>query len=189
MNNRAISTQRPPKKRSKRKPHVRRGRWQKRFLTQLELTGNVRMACAVARVERSTVYKARWQAEAERGAAEQETDATKAALKIFDDFAARWDRAMEIACDRLEEEAWRRGHDGWLEPVFYQGEATGAIKRYSDTLLVLLLKAHRPEKYRERFENMGNPLFALTQITADEMAKARSETAEWERKQFIVNET
>lgn len=187
MNNRAISTHRSPGKRPKRKPHAQRGRWQKRFLTQLEMTGNVRMACAAARIERSTAYKARWQAEAKRAAADQGIEAVKSAFKILDDFAAKWDQAKEIACDRLEEEAWRRGHDGWLEPVFYQGEPKGAIKRYSDMLLALLLKAHRPEKYRERFENMGNPLFAITQITADELAKARSEAAEWERKQF--NET
>jgi len=28
----------------------------------------------------------------------------------------------------------------------------GCIKEYSDTLLIFLLKAHRPKKYRERYD-------------------------------------
>ena len=36
------------------------------------------------------------------------------------------------------------------EPVFYQGAQCGAVRKYSDTLLIFMLKARRPEKYRER---------------------------------------
>ena len=38
------------------------------------------------------------------------------------------------------------------EEVFYQGEECGRILRYSDSLMMFLLKAHRPAKFRERME-------------------------------------
>lgn len=47
------------------------------------------------------------------------------------DFAAAWAESMEDACDRLEEVARLRAEES------------------SDTLLIFLLKAHRPAKYRE----------------------------------------
>jgi hypothetical protein len=34
--------------------------------------------------------------------------------------------------------------------VYHRGREIGEVREYSDTLLVHLLKAHRPEKYRER---------------------------------------
>lgn len=49
-------------------------------------------------------------------------------------FASRWDDALEQACDLLEFEAKKRAMQG------------------SDTLLIFLLKAHRPDKYRERLD-------------------------------------
>src|SRR5689334_17255625 len=48
------------------------------------------------------------------------------------DFAAAWDSALERGADGLEDEARRRAMAG------------------SDLLLIFLLKALRPEKYRER---------------------------------------
>lgn len=55
-------------------------------------------------------------------------------------FRAAWDDALEDACDRLEEIAAGRAESG------------------SDTLMIFLLKAHRPEKYREsvRHEHAGS---------------------------------
>ena len=34
------------------------------------------------------------------------------------------------------------------EPVFYRGRQCGAIRHYSDRLLIVLLKAWTPENYR-----------------------------------------
>ena len=47
------------------------------------------------------------------------------------EFAARWDDAIEEGTDNLEEIAMRRAKEG------------------SDTLTIFLLKARRPDKYRE----------------------------------------
>ena len=43
-------------------------------------------------------------------------------LKADQEFAAAFENAKEDAGDLLEEEARRRAHDGWLEPVFRKGE-------------------------------------------------------------------
>src|SRR5436305_14060004 len=53
--------------------------------------------------------------------------------RLRPEFAAAWDEAREDAYDSLEEIAWQRA------------------KRSSDTLLIFLMKANRPEKYREQF--------------------------------------
>ncbi len=65
-------------------------------------------------------------------------------------FAADWDSAVEEGTDRIEDEALRRAVDGWDEPVYHQGVMCGTVRRYSDGLLTMLLKARRPEKYRDR---------------------------------------
>jgi hypothetical protein len=39
--------------------------------------------------------------------------------------------------------------EGVEEPIVYQGEITNTVRRYSDTLLIFLLKARRPEKFRD----------------------------------------
>lgn len=49
----------------------------------------------------------------------------------------------------MEAEAFRRGVKGTEKPVFHQGVECGRIREYSDTLLITLLKANRPAKYRE----------------------------------------
>jgi len=52
------------------------------------------------------------------------------------DFREQTDLAIEIAIDALEEEAYKRATEG-----------------RSDTLLMFLLRAHRPEKYRESYRH------------------------------------
>jgi hypothetical protein len=127
-------------------------RWQKAFLSALAVNGNVTSAAKAARVNRQAVYRVRDEDEA---------------------FAALWEEALAQAGDSLEEEAIRRARDGVNEPVIYQGELCGlwvdehgtrvdagtpgasflplTVKKYSDTLLIFLLKGHKPDKFRENF--------------------------------------
>src|SRR5690606_10953200 len=100
-----------------------------RFLAELARMANVSAAAKKAGVPRSTAYD--W-------------------YKADEAFAAGWDDAVEVAVDSLEKEAWRRARDGVLKPVYQKGEKVGQVREYSDQLMVTLLKAHRPEKYRER---------------------------------------
>lgn len=99
------------------------------FATVIESGGNITRACEAFTYSRRSVYE--WKA-------------------ADPQFAARLDDAVEKGTDVLEEEAKRRAHDGWEEPVFYQGAQCGAVRKYSDTLLIFLLKGNRPDKYRER---------------------------------------
>lgn len=102
--------------------------WQNKFIQRLVQTGNVSAACKRARISRQHAYEVRGQDEV---------------------FKAAWDEALEIATEALEFEARRRAAVGVLEPVFHQGLQVGTIRRYSDTLLIFLLKAHKPNTYRD----------------------------------------
>ena len=70
------------------------------------------------------------------------------------DFDEQCREAIEQGYDLYEEEARRRAVDGVVEPVFYkgmlvvdtEGEPMG-IKKYSDKLLEMLLKACKPRKF------------------------------------------
>jgi len=74
------------------------------------------------------------------------------------EYAAIFTRMREEVTDLLEEEAWRRAREGVTEDVFYRGEKVGEITRYSDTLLIFLLKGANPRKYAE---------FSKHEITGD----------------------
>ena len=131
--------------------------WRKGFLAALELTGNVTAAATAAGIERTTAYKARYRSE--------ETESRV--------FAKAWDEALEHATDLMEIEARRRALDGVEEPVYYKGEIVGGVRKYSDLLLIFMLKAHRPEKYREnlRVEHAGSVTVRTLADIAQEIAE------------------
>lgn len=105
------------------------------FLAAFRETGNVRLACEAAEVGRSSHY--RW-------------------LDEDPEYREGFGLAKEDAADILEAEAKRRAVEGVEEPTgWYKGEPGGYIRRYSDTLLIFLLKGLKPEVYRERLEVRG----------------------------------
>ncbi len=73
-------------------------------------------------------------------------------------FAVRHEAAIAVGTDALEDEAVRRAHEGTVKPVFYRGEKLGQLREYSDGLLLALLKARRPEKFKDHrvHEPTGN---------------------------------
>ena len=79
----------------------------------------------------------------------------------------------------LEDEAIRRAREGVDEPVFYKGEHCGNVRRYSDTLLIFMLKARKPDVYRKRasIEHTGangGPLEHASSFTCRRMGGAIS---------------
>jgi hypothetical protein len=121
--------------------------WEKAFLSKLSKEGNVSAACHAAKISRSTAYE------------RKESDPA---------FAARWQEALDEAADLLEAEAWRRAFKGVLEPVYQQKEKVGEIRKYSDSLMALLLKAHKPDKYRERTDvTSGGEKVAIAVVKMD----------------------
>jgi hypothetical protein len=69
------------------------------------------------------------------------------------DFAREWQEALDRGVDMLEDVARQRAFQG------------------SDTLLIFLLKAHRPERYRETIRTVTVPLAPedLENLTDDEL--------------------
>jgi hypothetical protein len=126
-------------------PHRR-----KRFLQVLADTCNVTAACQQAKLSRSQVYGLRGRDAAFRQAMEE---------------------AIEAAADALEAEARRRAVDGVEQPVFFQGEQCGASRRYSDSLLMFLLRAHRPAKFRERPPPSPDDDGAAQEAAREELAR------------------
>lgn len=70
-------------------------------------------------------------------------------------YATRFEEAHETAVDNAEEALRKRGIEGVLEPVFYQGEVCGQIRKYSDACLIFYLKGRRGDVFRERTEISG----------------------------------
>jgi len=90
--------------------------------------------------------------------------ATDICASLWSTFKSTSSAAAEIGAEALEDEAVRRGHEGWGEPVFYQGQCVATVRKYSDTLLIFLLKGRKPQRYRERVEHSGK--LSLEQIIA-----------------------
>lgn len=112
--------------------NVKRTRWtpktREAFLDALAAGLTVREACHASGLGRTRLYE----------------------LRAEDvGFAADWDRAEAEGTEVLEQEARRRAVEGVDEPVFHRGEVVGAVRKYSDTLLIFLLKGRKPEVYRD----------------------------------------
>jgi hypothetical protein len=64
-------------------------------------------------------------------------------------FAAQWKEARTIGKEELEAEANRRAYHGTDRPIFHAGEVVGHMKEYSDRLLMFLLRAEDPDKFKD----------------------------------------
>ncbi len=103
------------------------------FLTAMAASGgNVTKACNSLKISREVIYN--WRAK-------------------DPEFAAAWERAKQLGLEGLEDEAVRRAFSGFDEKVFFNVHFVDTITRYSDTLMICLLKGGKPEKYRERVQN------------------------------------
>lgn len=94
-------------------------------MLNLANTCNVSRSCRLAGVDRSDMYKLR---------------------KSDPYFAEAWAKALEIGLDALEDEMIRRAFEGITITNQY-----GKHLKYSDTLAIFLMKAHKPEKYSYRY--------------------------------------
>jgi hypothetical protein len=109
---------------------------------------NLRKACREAKVSKSTHY--RW-------------------LKQFPTkdfpagYAAFFEEHRKRAGDLLEDFAVERATTGWNEPVYYQGEVCGRVRRFSDGLLMQLLRGLKPEVYGVNRQEISGPQGAPVQ--------------------------
>lgn len=101
-------------------------RKQKAFLEEYAKTGNVTKTVKKLKIGLKTVYS--W-------------------AKKNKKFKESWQEIKDELVEALEQEASRRAH-GWKEPQFTKdGALAGYVAKHSDTLLIFLLKANRPDKY------------------------------------------
>jgi|GEM_PF-6611054 len=135
--NRAREAKKKPAPRRKRQDAPYRPRnftptRQRAFLEALGRTGSTVRAADAAGIHRSTA----------RRAAERDKD-----------FGEQVELARQAGEALLLETCWARAVEGVEREVRYNGAVVGHELVYSDRLLELLLKAHFPEKFRERIEH------------------------------------
>jgi len=145
-----------PKNRKPRRS-IRRGRkmtaldrsWEPAFLAALALVPCVVDAADKAGVHRSTAYER---------------------MKSHPDFALACDDAMTAGVDRLEAHLFRRAVEGDLRPVTVAGMKE-FVREYPDQVAMFLLRAHRPERYRESKElrHVAGGTLAEAMAAADEV--------------------
>ena len=101
---------------------------QRRFLACFAASGSVLKAARWSKIHRQSHYV--WMAQP--------------------DYQRAFEATQLHAARMLEDEAVRRAHDGVKKPIRYKGRIIAFDTEYSDTLLIQLLKANNPEKFRER---------------------------------------
>ena len=93
-------------------------------------------------------------------------------------FRDAFEAARACGIEVLKDEAHRRAYAGIEEPVFHQGAICGHVRKYSDGLLMFLIKQADPS-YREHFQiDHSNPdkrpfLFKMT-LHPDAVKAARA---------------
>lgn len=100
------------------------------FISELTRHGNATWALQAAHAARGWVY--RWRQE-------------------DPDFKDAFEEARACGRECLIDEAQRRAYDGVDEPVFYKGDEVAQVTKYSDTLLMFLIKQADPS-YREHYQ-------------------------------------
>lgn len=132
-----------PRKRKPRKkklePAADRAR---KLLDAYAETCNIVQACKKANVPRRNHY--RW-------------------LGQYPAYAAAFKKRQLIGGEFLESVAVERASRGWLEPVLYQGEIATHVRRYSDGLMMFLLRGMLPEKYGVNRQEISGPQGAPVQ--------------------------
>lgn len=100
------------------------------FLEALADCGNISDAARDAQISRKTVLKARQNPEFE---------------KLYQYY-------LDMGISSIEDEATRRATIGTLEPIFHRGRRIASVRKKSDLLLMFILKARRPDVYREKYD-------------------------------------
>ena len=104
---------------------------QRDFIAALAETGSVQAAARTAGMSPQSCYRLRREPGGEN-------------------FAAAWEAAMQQASLRLVDVAFDRALNGVAEKISYDanGDPMEPRRRYNDRLLMFLLRAHQPDRYR-----------------------------------------
>ena len=130
MNATAIDYDEPPAfQRRMENPSARP--WERVFLTTLERTGVIGVACEAAGISRQAAAKRR---------------------KRDPEFSEAWHEAEEAAIDRVEALALRIAADGYLVPVYRKRCLVGHYRAYDTRLMMFILRTRRRGIYGDAAE-------------------------------------
>ena len=109
---------------------------QKRFLAAFAASASIINAARWAKINRTCHYA--W-------------------LREDPTYPERYEAARKEAARTLEDEAVRRAHKGIRKAIRYKGKIVAYDVEYSDSLMLELLRAHNPERFRppQRMEHGG----------------------------------
>lgn len=124
------------------------------FLTALAESAHVGNSCRAAGITRSKYY--RWR-------------------KSDDEFNDHCARALNEGVSVLEDEAVRRAVSGTLRPIYQRGRKVGEVREYSDILLIFMLKAHKPELYRDNYKKPDDDSAAMSQAEQEALRRQLNE--------------
>ena len=129
------------------------------FIAAFAQSGNVRAAVEAAAIGRSTHYE--W-------------------LRTDPDYVRAVEIAKQDAIDILEAAAAQRAVTGVRKYLYHNGQPVVDLNgahlfemRFSDVLLIFLLKGLRPDKYRERYDFSGETELRLVdhRVMLDQVSK------------------
>lgn len=115
---------------------------QQSFLSAFGDSGCVRLTAKAAGITRKTHYS--W-------------------LRKDPGYADAFTETKRIAGDYIESIAVERATVGWKEAVYYQGKVCGYVRRFSDGLLMQLLKGLKPDVYGVKRQETSSPQGAPVQ--------------------------
>lgn len=128
------------------------------FLRVLAETANTKLAC--------------------QSAGFRNMGAVKRALNEDPGFAEAFREATDAAGEFIEAEAVRRAMQGCKKAVYFKGEIVGYEVIYSDTLLALLLKAAKPDKFADRSKHSSD---INIRVGVAVLPASSKNVGEWER--------
>ncbi len=103
-------------------------RWRPRFLKALAMSCSVVFATKAARVSYNTF---------------------KAHQRNDPEFAAEVREAEEEGAQLLHNACWRAAVEGDVEPVYWNGEVVGNVRKFDSRLRIEMLRAHLPAKFKQ----------------------------------------
>jgi hypothetical protein len=81
------------------------------------------------------------------------------------EFLAASNEAYDEGTEQFSAEVKRRAIEGWNEPVYYQGQQVGHVRKFSDALLMFELKKRNPA-YRDKVDMQHSGGIDITKLVA-----------------------
>jgi hypothetical protein len=139
-------------------------RWRPRFLKALAMACSLTDALKAARVSYNTV---------------------RAHERSDPEFAAQLREAEEEGAQLLHAVCWKSAIEGNVEPVYFQGQIVGHIRKYDSRMQIELLRAHMPHLFKTPGSHApvisgdnNNKGMIMTPERQDELIRLRREQLE-----------